>query len=174
MKKLYLFFLLSFCVSLVFSQSSSWKDSKPSWKNAKTEQDKSKSAIKNKISQNSFEQDLDFTLGFWDLDFNVKLKLLDGVCYYRINLNTEDRLFNDTKEYEAIKESYNDKKMFTVAIVNEELITIHNIGLLKGSYIRMVDYNEDVTFIYFNGEFICSQEKFNEFSNINVTTRMLY
>ena len=113
-----------------------------------------------------------FSLGFWKLNFNVKLKLLDGVCYYRIQLDTEDRLFEDTREYEEIMEAYQEKEMFSVCLVNKDLITIHQIDLLRKNIIRTLNYNEEAINVNFNGNFLCSQEKFNEFMKLNVTTRM--
>ncbi|MAZ01050.1 MAG: hypothetical protein CMP58_02510 [Flavobacteriales bacterium] len=173
MKKIIFCLLLFSFANTSFSQSS-WKESKPSWKEGKSTKEvrENKTINENKISKNKFEKDANFSLGFWDLDFNVKLRLLDGVCYYRIKVYTKDRFFKNTSEYEAIKSEYTDKHMFNVRFRNPDLIDIHTIKLIKGTYTRVLDYKDDVDHIIFNGEFICSKEKFEEFSNIYVSTYM--
>ncbi len=173
MKKIIFCFLFFSLANNSFSQSS-WKESKPSWKEGKStkEAQKIKSINENKISKNKFEKDANFSLGFWDLDFNVKLRLLDGICYYRIKLHTKDRLFETSDEFEAINLASRDKNMFSVTFKNSDFITIHSIDLIRSELTRTLSYNNDVNFITFNGEFKCSKEKFTEFSTISVSSRM--
>jgi len=173
MKKIIFCLLLFSFTNTSFSQSS-WKESKPSWKEGKSTKEvkENKTINENKISKNKFEKDANFNLGFWDLDFNVKLRLLDGVCYYRIKVYTKDRLFGSSSEWSAINSSA-EKTMFVVAFRNSDFITIHNINLDRLDYIRTRRAStEDISFITFNGEFTCSKEKFAEFSDIDISTFM--
>ena len=173
MKKIIFCFLFFSLANNSFSQSS-WKESKPSWKEGKStkEAQKIKSINENKISKNKFEKDGNFSLGFWNINFNVKLRLLDGVCYYRIKSYTKDRFFGDTDEFEAINLASRDKILFSVSFKNSDFITIHNIDLIRSELTRNLNYNNDVSFITFNGQFTCSREKFEEFSNVSVSSRM--
>ena len=73
MKKIIFCLLLFSFTNTSFSQYS-WKESKPSWKEGKNTKEviEDKTINENKISKNKFERDANFSLGFWDLDFNVK------------------------------------------------------------------------------------------------------